>query len=597
MVTLNMVQNGSSVCAVYDLTDLNDSIDEISLFMINNNQKSLIGLAPIRVEAANGVNRKMSFDITGRIALKEYVSHMLSQWQFRDIMLNLINAIQNLDEYMIDINQILLDYNNVYINQLDLSVSFICIALCNFSNENSLVSFFRSVVERSNVIASSNEKDYFHCVWNVIRNESGFSLDNLKKALLSGSVDNMPVQGLTLPKQMPTPSISVDKNNGNTSTQFGMNEKQTNTHASSNSENYSMQSNAMDSFENVSTVTVAPTPKPVPDYVIYKPAVSDTNAVQKKTGLLGRLLGKKTESVTGGKPSTGGLSKFKNGGVASLHSTNSNNQSVSDSITSISGSQFGSQQFPVANNVPSAQSQPSSNNVGRMIENHSAGTTVLNSMTFQGGVTLEDVGTNVLGNSNVQGADSSSVQKSLTLEKKQENVPVQNTVNQSGSFPAQPSVPVMGYTGSSNISQSQNFMNNRNNYNNSVLASTNYGETTVLDSGMSGETTVLSPSQLEPVPTAFLLRLKYNERVPITGDDFRIGKERSTVSYFISDNTAVSRNHASIIVKNCRFYVVDHNSTNHTYVNGKLIPSNVEVEIVNGMKIRFANEEFEFKIS
>lgn len=597
MVTLNMVQNGSSVCAVYDLTDLNDSIDEISLSMINNNQKSLIGLAPIRVEAANGVNRKMSFDITGRIALKEYVSHMLSQWQFRDIMLNLINAIQNLDEYMIDINQILLDYNNVYINQLDLSVSFICIALCNFSNENSLVSFFRSVVERSNVIASSNEKDYFHCVWNVIRNESGFSLDNLKKALLSGSVDNMPVQGLTLPKQMPTPSISVDKNNGNTSTQFGMNEKQTNTHASSNSENYSMQSNAMDSFENVSTVTVAPTPKPVPDYVIHKPAVSDTNAVQKKTGLLGRLLGKKTESVTGGKPSTGGLSKFKNGGAASLHSTNSNNQSVSDSITSISGSQFGSQQFPVANNVPSAQSQPSSNNVGRMIENHSAGTTVLNSMTFQGGVTLEDVGTNVLGNSNVQGADSSSVQKSLTLEKKQENVPVQNTVNQSGSFPAQPSVPVMGYTGSSNISQSQNFMNNRNNYNNSVLASTNYGETTVLDSGMSGETTVLSPSQLEPVPTAFLLRLKYNERVPITGDDFRIGKERSTVSYFISDNTAVSRNHASIIVKNCRFYVVDHNSTNHTYVNGKLIPSNVEVEIVNGMKIRFANEEFEFKIS
>ena len=104
MVTLNMVQNGSSVCAVYDLTDLNDSIDEISLSMINNNQKSLIGLAPIRVEAANGVNRKMSFDITGRIALKEYVSHMLSQWQFRDIMLNLINAIQNLDEYMIDIN-------------------------------------------------------------------------------------------------------------------------------------------------------------------------------------------------------------------------------------------------------------------------------------------------------------------------------------------------------------------------------------------------------------------------------------------------------------------------------------------------------------
>lgn len=41
---------------------------------------------------------------------------------------------------------------------------------------------------------------------------------------------------------------------------------------------------------------------------------------------------------------------------------------------------------------------------------------------------------------------------------------------------------------------------------------------------------------------------------------------------------------------------MDTNSTNHTYVNGKMIQSNIEVEIENGDKIRFGNEDFEFRM-
>ena len=586
MVTLDMIQNGSSVCAVYDLTAVDDRVDEISLCMINNNQKSLIGLAPIRIEAANGINSKMLFDITGRITLKEFISNMLSPWQFRDLMFNLINAIQAFDEYMIDIKQILLDYNNVFINQMDLSVSFICISLCNFNNENSLSDFFRCVVERSNVAASSNEKDYFHCAWNIIRNESGFSLDNLKKALITGTAESMLSQGITLQKQAEVPVASANTStNVNVTAQYISNGEHTNMPLLHN-EPQSTQPSVVSSFENTSTVTVTPTQKPVLESAMKTSAVSDVSAVQKKSGLLGRLLGKKSEGVPPVKPTTGGLSKFKNGGVSSIRSGNIS-ASISESQQSVSSN----------NNVVSLQSQPSIGNVASMIGDHSAGTTVLSSMTFKGGVTSGDVGTTVLGSSNIPGSNPGSMQKSLTLEKKPENAPIQNAVNQSGSYPTQPSVPIMGHSGSTEGFQMYNSSSNQNSYNTTVLSSSNYGETTVLDSGMSGETTVLSPSQLEPTPTAFLIRLKYNERVPITGTDFRIGKERSTVSYFISDNTAVSRNHASIIVKNRRFYVVDHNSTNHTYVNGQLIPSNVEIEIINGMKVRFANEEFEYKTS
>lgn len=40
----------------------------------------------------------------------------------------------------------------------------------------------------------------------------------------------------------------------------------------------------------------------------------------------------------------------------------------------------------------------------------------------------------------------------------------------------------------------------------------------------------------------------------------------------------------------------DTNSTNHTYVDGKMIQPNTEVPIQQGTKIRLGNEDFEFKL-
>ena len=68
------------------------------------------------------------------------------------------------------------------------------------------------------------------------------------------------------------------------------------------------------------------------------------------------------------------------------------------------------------------------------------------------------------------------------------------------------------------------------------------------------------------------------------------------MDYFIGDNTAISRSHANIVNHNGEFFVVDTNSTNHTYVNGGMIHSNEEVKLSHGTVIRLANEDFEFKL-
>ena len=123
-----------------------------------------------------------------------------------------------------------------------------------------------------------------------------------------------------------------------------------------------------------------------------------------------------------------------------------------------------------------------------------------------------------------------------------------------------------------------------------------FGETTVLGSPM-GETTVLGMAASTPaVQKPYLIRAKNNEKIPLNKPVFRIGKEKSYVDYFIGDNTAISRSHANIVNHNGVFFVVDTNSTNHTYVNGTMIQSNVETELTSGSRIRLANEEFEFKL-
>lgn len=95
-------------------------------------------------------------------------------------------------------------------------------------------------------------------------------------------------------------------------------------------------------------------------------------------------------------------------------------------------------------------------------------------------------------------------------------------------------------------------------------------------------------------PTLF--RVFTNETIQINKPVFRIGKEKSFVDYFVSNNNAVSRSHADIVTRGQRYYVMDLNSKNKTYINGQPLPVQQECEIFNGNQLRLANEEFVFYV-
>lgn len=119
--------------------------------------------------------------------------------------------------------------------------------------------------------------------------------------------------------------------------------------------------------------------------------------------------------------------------------------------------------------------------------------------------------------------------------------------------------------------------------------------TTVLGADPGG-TTVLGSEELEAPVFPYLIREKTEEKISVNKPSFRIGAERKYVDYWVNDNSTVSRRHADILTREKRYFIIDLNSTNKTYVDGRAIPVEKEIELFDGTRIRLSNEEFVFHI-
>lgn len=109
-------------------------------------------------------------------------------------------------------------------------------------------------------------------------------------------------------------------------------------------------------------------------------------------------------------------------------------------------------------------------------------------------------------------------------------------------------------------------------------------------------TTVLGFDGTEDEVFPTLTRNKTGEKITINKPIFKIGSKQEICDFSICNNSFISRNHVDIITRNERYFVVDKNSTNKTYVDGKVISSEKEVEIFNGTILKLANEEFLFSL-
>lgn len=99
-----------------------------------------------------------------------------------------------------------------------------------------------------------------------------------------------------------------------------------------------------------------------------------------------------------------------------------------------------------------------------------------------------------------------------------------------------------------------------------------------------------------PKAMPYLIRVNTEERIMLSKVTFKIGKASRGVDYTVDGNGAISRQHAIITQKDGVCYIKDNKSTNHTYVNDKVVEDGVEEILTHDSRIRLGDEEFLFKI-
>lgn len=118
----------------------------------------------------------------------------------------------------------------------------------------------------------------------------------------------------------------------------------------------------------------------------------------------------------------------------------------------------------------------------------------------------------------------------------------------------------------------------------------------ILSQTISGATGLLRGNVNVPKVNPYLIRVNTNERIMITKQNFKVGKASMGVDYTVKGNGAVSRVHAVITNKDGIYYIRDNKSTNHTYVNGKMLEEGENELLTQDCKIVLGDEEFIFKL-
>ncbi len=110
------------------------------------------------------------------------------------------------------------------------------------------------------------------------------------------------------------------------------------------------------------------------------------------------------------------------------------------------------------------------------------------------------------------------------------------------------------------------------------------------------ETTFLNTFSMQEKKEACLIHKISERQIKIHKTPFIVGKLDTEVDYVIK-NISVSRIHSKIIQKDQSYYIMDLNSKNGTYLDGKCIKSNEMYELKHNSLITFSNEDYIFKLN
>ena len=551
---------GNNTYLVYKI-GASDNVDTMSLGMITNNK--IDGIVPTLFTQSD-TDRFIKYNISAKVSAKEFLSGVVNKKRLLGVFISVLKAIKSTEEYMIDARSLLIDLEHIYVDVSKCDAMLVCLPLVRQNESVNIPMFFKQIMFSTQFDQNEN-CDYVAQIINYLNSTPVFSVDAFEKLLMDIDADNLNIAAskAVAGQQKPVQPQSQSQSQQPKPMQPAMNQLK-NTQVQTNMPSQGK----MQSQRETQSANNVVQPNQV-NFAVPNMNPQNQNRINNNVQMGTNISGTYVETASEKQMSMFGLLTHYSKENKQIYErqkaqrkaqkeAEKNGAAMPGQNVKASNASFAIPGQPPQQRPQSAQAQPQ------------------NVMPQQPQQQFVQPQRQFTQSNQPQRQFEQPQPMPQAQQKPAQQVQPQPVQNQNANT---------GMTG--NPSVPPQILEN-------MTKAGNFGETTVLGVGSeAGETTVLGASQAQIIKP-YLLRIKNNERIELNKPVFRIGKERSYVDYFVSDNTAVSRSHANIINKDNEFYIVDTNSTNHTYVNGSMIQSNVETKIEHGTKIRLANEDFEF---
>lgn len=545
---------GASSFLVYQLKE-EDVLDNISLNMLTSNKAK--GLASTNYMQMD-TQRFIRYTITGKITANQFFARPVTKQSFMGIFKGITEAMVSAEEYMLDPACILLDLNQIYTDVSTGETECICLPVENEKEQKDQREFLKSVMFQAQ-FENPEEGSYVTRILNYLNSIPVFSsldfLNLLTEMEREGKKDRTPLAPAA--KESLQQGVAEFGNAVANSSVGGM--------AASFFEQSSLSSVGVLKQENAEEEAIPDIP--VPDDIPKEERISLFYLLQHYNNNRAKEYMAQQKQLKARKEALKKIELAKKGG-----------KKKSAASFNLPGGKA-----KTASAAPKAK-KPSSGGFSFQVPGKESGKDKPGE-DLPGIKSLPNASVNSQSNSAGNPKISAPVGSGMNIPKSNPsagsgmNIPKSNPSAAKGTLqPAKPS-PL--------FSNQQEATGN---------GGRNFGDTTVLHSGFRGEeTSVLNYTKAPDTPKQpYLLRIKNGERIPITGNIFRLGKEEKFVDYVIHDNEAISRSHANIISRNGQYFLQDNNSTNHSFLNGQQCVSNVELPLQDKASIRLGNEEFQF---
>lgn len=551
---------GNNTYLVYKI-GASDNVDTMSLGMITNNK--IDGIVPTLFTQSD-TDRFIKYNISAKVSAKEFLSGVVNKKRLLGVFISVLKAIKSTEEYMIDARSLLIDLEHIYVDVSKCDAMLVCLPLVRQNESVNIPMFFKQIMFSTQFDQNEN-CDYVAQIINYLNSTPVFSVDAFEKLLMDIDADNLNIAAskAVAGQQKPVQPQRQSQSQQPKPMQPAMNQLK-NTQVQTNMPSQGK----MQSQRETQSANNVVQPNQV-NFAVPNMNPQNQNRINNNVQMGTNISGTYVETTSEKQMSMFGLLTHYSKENKQIYErqkaqrkaqkeAEKNGAAMPGQNVKASNASFAIPGQPQQQRPQSAQAQPQP------------------VMPQQPQQQFAQPQRQFTQSNQPQRQFAQPQPMPQAQQKPAQQVQPQPVQNQNANT---------GMTG--NPSVPPQILEN-------MTKAGNFGETTVLGVGSeAGETTVLGTSQAQIIKP-YLLRIKNNERIELNKPVFRIGKERSYVDYFVSDNTAVSRSHANIINKDNEFYIVDTNSTNHTYVNGSMIQSNVETKIEHGTKIRLANEDFEF---